>query len=252
MSQQPNAPALNAFSVMSTWLSADPVEGAQKRPSLRFGVFGNVPRISVKTNVPNDLNNGKIDFRCDLATFAAAMTYADDLVNDKPGVPQERKFIFQDDFVAGKKMDKVIPITSLVIGREASTGRIYIAVLSTQQQRPKIKFYFGPSKFHNILNGDGSQISPKEMSEAYAAGFLKPATAIVYHMMVSAFDPNAKNVANPANFNGGGNGGGNNYNRGNGGGNYNRGNNGGGNGGYQKPSSGGFSDSGFDDEIPNF
>ena len=45
------------------------------------------------------------------------------------------------------------------------------------------------------------------MSEAYAIGFLVPAEAVVYNLMVSQFDENAKNVANPANF-GGGNGGG--------------------------------------------
>lgn len=253
MSQQPqgNGPVLSPFSVMSTWLHADPVEGSQKRPNLRFGVFGNVPRLTVKTNVNGDLNNGKIEFKTDLATFAAAMKYARDLADGKD-VPQERKFIHQDDFVGGKKIDKIIPITSLVIGREQSSGRIYIALISSQQQRPRIRFFFGPSKYHTILNGDGSPISPKEMSESYATGFLEPATAIIYQMMITSFDPNAKNVANPANFGGGGQGGGGRQ----GGGGYNGGQRGGNGGGapsgYGRPASGGFQDNGFDDSIPDF
>ncbi|MBW6072644.1 hypothetical protein KZ856_37325, partial [Pseudomonas aeruginosa] len=145
--------------------------------------------------------------------------------------------------------DKIIPITTLVIGREQNSGRIYIALISSQQQRPRIRFFFGPSKYHTILNGDGSPISPKEMSEAYATGFLEPATAIIYQMMVSSFDQNAKNVANPANF---GNGGGGGQRQGG----YNGGNRGGNSGGapqgYNRPSSGGFQDNGFDDSIPDF
>lgn len=197
---------LNAFSVMSTWLYAQPVQGSNKRPSIRFNVRGNVPTVVVKTGVDGDENHGKIDFRTDLATFSAAIHYAKQLVNNVPDVPQKRIFVYQDDFLAGKKMDKVIPLSKWEIGR-AQDGRVYMTVLSTKSSRPRIPFFFGPSKYHTILNGDGSEITPKEMSEAYAIGFLVPAEAVVYNLMVSQFDENAKNVANPANF-GGGNGGG--------------------------------------------
>jgi uncharacterized membrane protein YgcG len=243
------APILNAFSVMSTWLYAAPVQGSTKRPSIRFNVRGNVPTIVVKTGVEGDENHGKIDFRMDLATFAAAMHYAKQLVNNVPDIAQKRVFIYQDDFLAGKKMDKVIALSKWEIGR-GSDGRVYMAVLSTKASRPRIPFYFGPSKYHAIQNGDGSEITPKEMSEAYAMGFLVPAEAIVYNLMVSQFDPNAKNVANPANFGGGNGGGGGNFNRGggNGGGgnNYNRGGN---SGGGQASSSGFADDGGFGDVM---
>lgn len=242
------APILNAFSVMSTWLYAQPVQGSSKRPSIRFNVRGNVPTVVVKTGVEGDENHGKIDFRMDLATFAAAMHYAKQLVNEVPNVPQKRVFIYQDDFLAGKKMDKVIALSKWEIGR-GTDGRVYMAVLSTKSSRPRIPFYFGPSKYHAIQNGDGSDITPKEMSEAYAMGFLVPAEAVVYNLMVSQFDPNAKNVANPANFGGGGGNGGN-YNRGgnNGGGNYNGGNRGGNSGGGDK----GFSDDGGFGDVMAF
>lgn len=243
--QQMPAVILNAFSVMSTWLYAAPVQGSQKRPSIRFNVRGNVPTVIVKTGVDGDENHGKIDFRTDLATFAAAMHYAKQLANNVEGVPTKRVFLYQDDFLAGKKMDKVIPLSKWEIGR-AQDGRIYMAVLSTKTSRPRIPFFFAPSKYHSIQNGDGTEITPQEMSEAYAIGFLVPAEAIVYNLMVHQFDENAKNVANPANFGGGngggaprGNGGGNNYNRGNGGGN----NYSGGSGSTQ------MADQGFDDVM---
>lgn len=254
MSQgQMPAITLNAFSVMSTWLYAPPVQGSSKRPSIRFNVRGNVPTVVVKTGVDGDENHGKIDFRTDLATFAAALHYAKNLANNVPGTPTKRVFIYQDDFLAGKKMDKIVPLSKWEIGR-AQDGRVYMAVLSTKTSRPRIPFYFGPSKYHSIQNGDGSEITPTEMSEAYAIGFLVPAEAVVYNMMVSQFDENAKNVANPANF-GGGNGGG---NRPNGGNNNYSGNRGGNGGGYNSGGNGGggsgggstqMADQGFDDVM---
>lgn len=201
---QPNqsAPILNIFSVMSNWMFADPVEGSTKRPNMRVGVYGNVPRITVKTNLPNDLNHGKIDFNMDLATFAVGMAYLQDLVDGKD-VPQEQKFEYQDDFVAGKKLDKVITLATWVIGK-ASDGRIYMAVISSQQQRPRIRFFFGPTRYHNIKNGDGSQVGVDKISSAYARGFARSSEQLVYILLGGgSFDPNAKNVANPANFAGG-------------------------------------------------
>lgn len=201
MSNAP-APTLNVFSVMSNWMFADPVDGAQKRPNMRVGVFGNVPRITVKTNVPNDINHGKIDFNMDLATFAVGMAYLQDLVEGKD-VPQEQKFEYQDDFVAGKKLDKIITLSTWVIGK-ATDGRIYMAVISSQAQRPRIRFFFGPTKYHNIKNGDGSQVGTDKISAAYARGFARSSEQLVYILLGGpSFDPNAKNVANPANMQGG-------------------------------------------------
>lgn len=235
--QSQNSNNLNAFSVMNTWMHADPVEGSQKRPSLRFGVFGNQPRITVRTNLQGDMNNGKIEFKTDLPTFAAAIKFARDLVEGKTE-EQARVFVYRDDYIAGKKLDKFIDVTKLQIGRDGD-GRVYIAVLSTQQSRPRIKFYFGPSKYHNITKPDGSPISPKEMSEAYAFGFLEPAYALVLQLLVHDFDPNARGVSNPAAYqNGGGNGGG----QRSGGGNGHRG---GGRPSYTP-------DNSFDDELPEF
>lgn len=242
--QQQNRQAplpLNPFAVMSTWLYADPVEGATKRPNLRFDVIRNVPRITVRTNVPNDLNYGRIEFNTDLATFAAAMAYGQRLAKGED-VPQEQRYVYQDDFVAGKRLDKVMTLSTLIIGREKESGRMYIAVISSQQQRPRIRFFFGPSKFHNILNGDGSPLSPKDMSSAYALGFLDAAYDLVKTLLVTGFDPEARNVANPAAMqqqdqNRGGN---NNYQKQPQ--NYSGSNN------FSQPQS----NSGFDDDIPDF
>lgn len=250
MSQQQNfpAPVLNIFSVMSNWMFADPVEGSQKRPSLRVGVFGNVPRITVKTNLQGDINHGKIDFNMDLATFAVGMAYLNDLVEGKEGIDNELKLEYQDDFVAGKKLDKIITLATWVIGK-AADGRIYMAVISSQQSRPRIRFFFGPTKYHNLKKGDGSQLDAGKISQAYARGFARSSEPLVYSLLTgSTFDPNAKNVANPANFGGGAGGGQGGGQQRQGGGaprpQYNQG----GGGGAPKANF----DGGFDDALPDF
>ena len=243
--QQPNAPVVNPFNVMNTWLHAKPCEGSQKRPTLRFGLFKNQPRVTVRTNVPGDKDHGKIEFNTDLATFACFIKFAMDLIEGKTE-DTERVFVYRNNFVAGKKRDNFIELSKLHVGR-AQDGRIYIAVLSTQPDRPKIKFFFGPSHFHDIRKADGSQLSPKEMSDAYAYGFLDPAYKLVMHLLVTEFDPDAKGVSNPANFNqGNGNSGG--YNNGGQRNNYNNGSN----NSYAKPANNSYNDSAFDEDMPSF
>ncbi len=247
MSMQPQQSniKLNPFSVMSNWLYAEIPEGSTKRPNMRFGVFGNVPRITVNTNIKDDLNKGKIEWNTDLPTFMLMVSYIDRLAKNEPNLPPRREFIYQNDYVAGKNLGKVVPLTRLVVGREKESERIYIAAISTQTQRPRIKFYFGPSKYHDILNEEGQRVSAREMSELYAIGFADAARLLTTMIIVNDFDPNAKNVANPANMNGG-------QGPAQSGGyrpQQQRQNNGGGGHGFQTPSSKAVD---FDDDIPEF
>lgn len=236
---------LTPFDVMSNWLFANPVQGSQKRPNLRIKVMGNVPRITVKTNVEGDKNYGKIDFNTDLSTFSVAMHKLYEMATGAD-TSDGWNFDYEDDFLAGKKLDNKIIITTLQIGRDKDTGRLYIALLSGDKSRPRIQFFFGPSKFHNIRRRDGSAITEKEMSDAYAIGFLKPACKLVDQLMITLFDENAKNVANPNNAPGGGN------NNGGGGGNNNYQQNRGGNGGGGNQQRQAAPAQDFEDDIPDF
>lgn len=244
MQREPFQPTI--FNVMSMWLYAEPVMGSTKRPDLRVDVFNNVPRITVRTKIEGDKNNGKIEFKTDLPTFTTAMhclkkiaegTATQDLYN----------FDYKDDFIAGKKLDKQVIISTLQVGRERETGRMYIAVLAPiSQNRQRIPFFFGPSKYHDIRTRDGNQLSMKEMSEAYAIGFLEPACALVNHLLVTNFNPDAKNVAKPPAPGAGGSNGGYNGQRQGGNGNYQR------PGGYGAQRTPNPPPADFDADIPDF
>lgn len=230
MAEQQQRPPIKPtpLDVMSTWLFTEPTAGATKRPNFRVKVIGNVPRFVVKTNVPDDKNNGRIDFNMDVSTFAVIMHKIEELAK---GGDTGYDIEYVDDFIAGKKLDKPVTIATVKVGRDRSNGKIFIAVLG--YQRPKIQFFFGPSKFHAIKNSDGSDLSEADVSNAYAMGFVKSFSPIVYNLLVEEFNPDAKNVAKaPAQQGGGGGYGGNQgSNNSGGGGNYQQRGAGGGNAG---------------------
>jgi hypothetical protein len=246
--QQPQRAALdpNILDVMSNWLFTDPVPGASKRPNFRVKVMGNVPRISVKTNVENDKQFGKIDFQTDLATWGTIIALALDMAEGRDD-SEGYNWDYKDDFLAGKKLDREMILSTLQIGRDRESGRIYISVLSSDKSRPRIQFWFGPTKYHDIRHRDGSPLSPKKLSESFARGFLKPISELVTHLLIQTFNPDAKNVAK-AMAPGGGGGGGNNYQQqGRGGNNYGGG--GGGNNYQQRPSAPANDAVDFDDFV---
>lgn len=223
--QQQRAPIkLNIFDVMSNWIFAEPVPGSSRRPNLRVKILGNVPRITVKTNVEGDKNHGKIDFNTDLPTFIAALHKLRQMATGAD-TSDGYNIDYEDDFLNGKKLDKKIIISSLQIGRHED-GRLYIAVLSGDKSRPRIQFFFGPSKYHNIRRRDGSQLTPADLSNDYAIGWLEPASKLALQLLHDNFDENAKNVPKPMGQQGGQGGGNYGGNRGGnygGGGNYNGG-----------------------------
>jgi len=192
MSEQPQRPPIipNALDVMSTWMYAEPTSSGQKRPNFRVKVIGNVPRLVVKTNVPDDKNNGRIDYNMDLPTFGVIMAKIREIAQGKDGSFTSE---YVDDFIAGKKLDKPVVIASVKIGRDNASGKIYIAVLG--YQRPKIQFFFGPSKFHTLKQGDGSELTEAEISSAYAMGFVDMYSKVVAELLISEFNPEGKNVA---------------------------------------------------------
>ena len=235
MADQPNRKPipLNPLDVMSTWLYAPPVNGGKKRPNFRLKVIGNVPRFTVKTNVEGDKNYGRIDFNCDLATFAVIMTKLEALADGTEDGAY--MWTYEDhQFFNGQRTETPVVIARIRIGKDRDSGRIYLSVLSGESERPKIQFFFGPSQYHKLLRGDGSELTPAEISAAYAKGFVTGHANVVYQLLVSQFDEDAKNVAKPQIPGGGGA-------RSSGDG-----------GGYQsnKPKSGGYDDiSDFDDNF---
>lgn len=206
---------LNQGDMMNNWLYAPPVEQGGKRPNLRVRMTGNSPRFVVKTNVPNDANNGRIEFNTDYITFNVILNTIVRVV--KGEITDRVVFDYKDNYVAGKKLDSEMVLSKLEVGRRKD-GRVFIAVRSTQQGRPNIAFTFEPSRFHGVATIGGTELTPAQVSEMYAMGWVDMQLTILSHVLNTDFDPDGKGVAKPPQMQGGQGGGGYQNRGGNGGG----------------------------------
>ena len=164
--------------VMNNWMYAPGANG-NKRANLKFDSYGGMPRVIVKTNVPDDQDNqyGKIEFICDAPTIlsyiAAVKRYARG--EYEPGHSQQ--FQYKSRFAGPKRFDEPVALALLVVGR-TKDGRVYTSVFSSNTKRPRIPFFFGPSpENHGMLVNN--EYDARAESEAYAAGWAELADYLV-------------------------------------------------------------------------
>ncbi len=210
-------------------LSADPVSGSKRRPSLAFSVVKNNPRIDIYTNVEGDKNNGNIRAAMDAPVFFSLLQLVKEAIAAEPG----KRWAIQNKnykwFGPGKKSDAPVNLSDTIIGKDAE-GRIFISVIDKEDtSRPKIKFCFGSGYWHDIFHGDGTPFTEVEDSVLCAKAFVGMLEGLIPVVMANEYEPPV-----PRDQQGGGQG--NSY-----------GGNSGGNNNYQQKSGGG--DINFDDDI---
>lgn len=254
MSDQKPPRAETIFDDPSLGLKAKKQEGMEGEPTLRPAIYENNPRLVVKTKVPNDRNNGKIEAAMSGRAFASVLRAIEEIANN----PAPDK-IFMDNkghrFV-DKKRDPNPSIMSCILIEKDEKGVISITI-SAGKQRPLIPFYFVDETYHHFREANGEAMSLGRASKLYALGWVDEvrdlmaivrANTYVKPAWMTRFETqNAQGGGQK--FNGGGGGGyqgGNNYqnNRNNGGGQQQGG------GGYQAPAVSGGNDFNFDDDVP--
>jgi len=226
-------------------LYGTPVQGATKRPVLTFGYVtrkfvANMASITVKTQVPDDKNNGLIKAEIPMALMYSIRETINDMLTLQGA--QEKIRGLYTDFLMGKKMDAPVKAVSLIIGKEED-GRVYLALVS--RNRPSIKFHIAPDDFFREVMKDGQEMNTAEYYSQYARGFMNMILGVYDNLTQSEFigwSPNGDGGnAGGGNQNGGGN---NNYS---GGGGQSGGNNNSNGGGQSGGGWGGGNDSGGDD-----
>lgn len=197
-----------------------------KKSSLSMNVIANNPRITVYTNDPNDANNnyGKITANLNLPIFGIYLEMLQRAVDfvPTPEKPEFKTIIGNKNFIfpGGQRSKEPVPVSELHVGKNKD-GVVWVAVLDKSgKDRPRIQFPFSVSNFHDLRWGDGTALSPAEVSVLAAQSHLRIWRDVMHQLVVSEYVEPPKKEYN-------GNGGGN--RNGGGGGNYNRGNGGGGN-----------------------
>jgi len=133
-------------------------DNSPKPPTLNVSVVFNNPRLSVFTNIPGDNDHGGITAPMDPLIFTALM---DQLLVVADG-PSDTQLSIEN--MTGPPSDLKLHSTT-IIGKDKK-GRVYISVVA--KDRPKIKFLFLPSQWHNFINKNGERLSEEEVTVIYA------------------------------------------------------------------------------------
>jgi hypothetical protein len=210
--------------------------GEGKKATLSVGLFSNMPRFTVYTNVAADADReyGKISANMSPISWRSALDMIQMAINFKPTESDPEFKIKMDNFGTGWRDKRPLPDPILLshfwAGKDKQ-GVVWIAVQAPEEKnRPRLKFSIVPDEWHAFYHKTGEQLSRSEASVLWAQSYVDCMKDLIAHMQVSHYvEPP------PPKDQGGGNGGGGQggYNRGGGG------NQGGGQGGYNRGGQGG-------------
>lgn len=199
-------------------LFAQPLQGGTKRPILTFGFVTrkydtNCAEIKIKTNVPNDADNGQIKVVVPMRDLFGYFRSIESMAK-QPG-KQERSIRVYATFAKGGKVDPY-PAAMIHMGKE-DDGRMYIAV--TKKNRPNIKFYMCPDEMYRLVV-NGEELTTEQMYAENALGYIDMIRGIFQTIMdrdyVAWENPYTNGGGNNGGGQRGGNGGGGNNNSGGG------------------------------------
>lgn len=243
-------PKIN-YNVLSEWklrLEARPLENSivdkfnrPRKPNIYFSVKDNQPQLTVRTNVQDDKDYGKIDAALDAHTWssilAAIEMAANGTLTDADGSPIDKLYFDCKGYVfpGGKRSEQPVVKNMVIVGL-TENREVYMSVVA--RERPNIQFIFGPSEWHEVNGNDGRPVNNHLKAKLYAMGYVKLMRDLTTSVLITEYKtPDQITAEKEARK----------QNRG--GGNYGGGNSGGNGGGYQKPAQA-PAPSGDEDNIP--
>jgi len=238
-------------------LKAKRQDGMEGDPTLRASYYENNPRLVVRTRVPNDRNNGKIEAALSNRAFFAVLRTLEAVANSKEPI-----MLMMDNkghrFVE-KKRDPNPTVMSTIKMEKNAEGVISICI-SAGKSRPLIEFPFLDDTYHQFRDANGS-MPVSTASRLYCLAWIDVMREYVGKVIEKTYAKPAWMTRNQGGGQGGGSWGGNGGGQGGqrqGGGNWNGGGQGGqrqggGNwngGGQTSAAPAGGADFNFDDDVP--
>lgn len=137
-------------------------------PRLYWAIFDGNPRIVVRTQDPNDKDNnyGTIVAPMDPIIMSVLSDIIRQAADAEPGWRQ--KVTNKSTWHNGQKLEEPTRINDIIVGKD-SEGCVYIAL--HEDNRPNLRFLFGPSTFHYLVKNDGSPLTKAELSVLFAKGY---------------------------------------------------------------------------------
>lgn len=193
----------NALDMRKLKLSADST-AAGKKAQLVFGIHANNPRVTVYTGDPEDSSEkngyGKIQANLDapiFETFIGMIEHAASLKEEWSAKIENKNYTWY----SGKRSDKPVLISELWVGR-TKDGLVWISVIAADPNRPKLRFYFTPSEFHNFVKRSGEPFAKDEINNLYAMGYARLLRGVSQQVLVNNYVDEAIKDNNGGNNNG--------------------------------------------------
>ena len=205
--------------------------GEGKKATLSVGLFANMPRMTVYTNIAADADRdyGKMSANLSPISWRAIMLLLERAIAFKitPEEPEWKNKV--DCFGTGwtrdrKPMPNPILLSHVWVGKDKN-GIVWIAVQAPEEKnRPRLKFSILPDEWHAFQHKTGEGFSKSEASCLWAEAYKNCMEDLIAHMQVTSY------TEPPPPKDGGyqGNNGGNRGGQGGNGGGYQNNNNGGG------------------------
>jgi hypothetical protein len=163
-------------------LYATPEPGGRS-PRLAWSlIFGN-PRITVYTNrkeLENKENEwGRITARLDIITMRILLDQLEKVVKGQEEV--RYKIVNKNHpIVDGQRSEVAVEVNEIIFGKDKE-GMVWISVV--EGEKPKIKFNFSFSDYHELRKGDGTSFSASEGSCLAANAYI----GILRDMFVNSY-----------------------------------------------------------------
>lgn len=203
MSQQSFPKREKTFLDSNTFCLYAPLPGDttnRVKSRLLFRITNNNPRVIVYTNDPAEADTktkGVIQAELSPIVFSSLLELLKKLITDEPGT-QYKLENKNHTFFGGKRSDEAVVKTIIVIGKDATTGVLWISVLDAMDKnRVKIKFEIVPGEYHRYCYKDGTSLERSKESEIYTLGLINLLKNIMPTMYVTGYvEPKPQNNNN--------------------------------------------------------
>lgn len=159
----------NILSEFKTRLIGRPVDGAKRAPTFSFTINEkNDVTIKAYSNIENDRGNGIISGRGDVTVLYMITALVRAAVATKTGF---KRTVKHEDhaFIRGQRSERPMWQFDLDVVRDAGDNDVRLVLRS--YNRADLEFFFRPSDYHRIVDGEGHELSTSELSDAYAIGW---------------------------------------------------------------------------------